>query len=44
MFSFGRALLRLGEFERAKDELWKARDLEPNNKQTIKELKAVRTC
>ncbi|XP_033224551.1 inactive peptidyl-prolyl cis-trans isomerase FKBP6-like isoform X2 [Belonocnema kinseyi] len=38
-FSFGRALLRLGEFEKAKDQLWKARELEPNNKQTLKEIK-----
>ena len=41
-FSFGRALLRLGEYEKAKDQLWKARELEPNNKQTIKEIKLVR--
>lgn len=38
-FHFGRALIRLGEYERAKEELWKARELEPTNKQTLREIK-----
>lgn len=38
-FNFGRALIRLGEYEQAKEQLWKAKELEPTNKQTLLEIK-----
>ncbi|XP_051169978.1 inactive peptidyl-prolyl cis-trans isomerase FKBP6-like [Leptopilina boulardi] len=38
-FNFGRALIKLGEYELAKEKLWKARELEPSNKLTLQEIK-----